>query len=812
MKHILPAFLLLAFCSSVGAQSTYYVPDDYATIQGGIDGIGGGAILIVRDGTYYENINFNGKAITLKSENGAATTIIDGSQSATVIEFSSGEDANSVIDGFTVQNGSAGVGGGIHCGSSTAASSPTIRNCVITGNSVTDEGGGIYCTNGSSPPLLNCTVANNYAAGRGGGLHCNDGSSPIVDSCIISYNTAEIEGGGVWCGNTSSPQFTNCTISDNIAEVWSGGGVYLFDGAAPVFSYCTISDNNSSIERGGGFSVDSIGTVLTLDYCIIENNSCEDSGGGCYIREGSAVITNCTFTDNTATKYGGGMYCSDSSPTLEDCTFTGNEAATSGGGIYLVSSSHSTIENCVFEGNFSSVKGGAIAAYSSPFSMHNSLLNGNDSDMAGGIFLDNSSPIITSCTIVGNFGNHNGNGMFMDMNSDPELNNCILWDNMIRTYNSDPTITYSNIPGGNTAGNIDADPLFVDPVNGNFRLQVGSPCIDTGDPNSPLDPDGTRADMGVIPFLDSDGDGLTDEGELVYGTDPFDQDTDDDGLSDGEEVLTFSTDPLNVDTDSDGLQDGTEVGNDAWLLGDPSNGIYGTDTSVNIPDADPSTTTHPLDDDTDNDGLMDGQEDVNQNGEFLGIELDPNNFDGDNDGLGDGLELGLAVPNGNDTDMTVFVADADPSTTTRASLRDTDGGGIHDGIEDSNRNGMIDAGEIDPRDASDDYVYMRISPMVEGGSVTFSYFGCEPYSWMHLCYSLAGPGPTSFSNITLDLSPPIGSRPPLQINSYGTAQLGPLPIPSNIIVGDQLWFQGVQFSLFGSSSMTATNMIPVIVQ
>ena len=273
------------------------------------------------------------------------------------------------------------------------------------------------------------------------------------------------------------------------------------------------------------------------------------------------------------------------------------------------------------------------------------------------------------------------------------------------------------------------------------------------------------------------------------------------------------TDPLNPDSDGDGIQDGTEHGLTSGHAGDPGNNILGTDYAIFIPDTDTSTTTNPLDDDTDNDGLMDGQEDVNHDGQFLGIELDPNDFDCDNDGLGDGLELGLAVPNGNDTDMTVFVADADPSTTTRANLRDTDGGGIHDGIEDANRNGRIDAGEIDPRDASDDSVYMRISPMIEGGSVTFSYFGCEPYSWMHLCYSLAGPGPTSFTNVTLDLSPPIGSRPPLQINSNGTAQLGPLPIPPNIIVGDQLWFQGVQVSLFGSASyFTTTNMIPVTVQ
>jgi hypothetical protein len=432
--------------------------------------------------------------------------------------------------------------------------------------------------------------------------------------------------------------------------------------------------------------------------------------------------------------------------------------------------------------------------------------------------MDNISPTLTNVTISGNYAALAATGLYADGNvtaSNPIIRNCIIWDDTIFTYQSFPVYEYSCIEGSYSGtGVINSDPLFVDQAAGNYNLLPSSPCIDTGDPNSPLDDDGSQADMGAFTGgVDSDSDGLSDINEVTFGTDPLDQDTDDDGLSDGEEVLTFSTDPLNVDTDSDGLQDGTEVGNDAWWLGDPSNGIDGTDTSINIPDADPSTTTNPLDDDTDNDGLMDGQEDVNHDGQFLGIELDPNDFDCDNDGLGDGLELGLVAPNGNDTDMTVFVADSDPSTTTRATFRDTDGGGIHDGLEDANRNGMIDAGEIDPRDASDDSVYMKISPMVEGGSVTFSYLECEPGSLMVLCYSLVGPGPTFFTNLTLDLSQPIGSRPPIPISASGTAQLGPVPIPPNIIVGDQLWFQGVQVSLFGSaSSFTTTNMIPVTVQ
>ena len=316
------------------------------------------------------------------------------------------------------------------------------------------------------------------------------------------------------------------------------------------------------------------------------------------------------------------------------------------------------------------------------------------------------------------------------------------------------------------------------------------------------------------PIPDSDLDGLTDPEESTLGTDPFDQDTDDDGLGDGEEVNVFLTSPLNLDSDYDGVQDGTEVGRDTWLPGIPSLNVLGTDTAIFIADEDSSTTTDPLDDDTDNDGLMDGEEDSNLDGEFLGMELDPNDFDSDDDGLSDGLELGLVVPSGIDTDMNVFVADADPSTTTKAWESDTDGGGIHDGLEDANRNGMIDLGEIDPRDSSDDTVYLKHNGASVGGSTRFNVYGCEPGSIVVLCYSLAGSGPTSFTNVTLDLSQPIRQLPTvININSNGNGALGPLPVPASVSVGDQAWFQGVQVSIFGASTvLTTTNMTLLTIQ
>ncbi|WP_284668648.1 Ig-like domain-containing protein [Myxococcus sp. SDU36] len=151
-------------------------------------------------------------------------------------------------------------------------------------------------------------------------------------------------------------------------------------------------------------------------------------------------------------------------------------------------------------------------------------------------------------------------------------------------------------------------------------------------------------------------------------------DSDDDGLTDAEEIA-LGTDPNNPDTDGDGLPDGIEVN------------VAGTD---------------PLDDDTDDDGILDGNEDANHNGIVDEGETDPNNGDTDGDLLSDGLELGLTEPQGTGTDMTRFVADADPTTVTDPLNPDTDGGSVRDGIEDANRNGRVDPGETDPLNPADD--------------------------------------------------------------------------------------------------------------
>ncbi len=176
-----------------------------------------------------------------------------------------------------------------------------------------------------------------------------------------------------------------------------------------------------------------------------------------------------------------------------------------------------------------------------------------------------------------------------------------------------------------------------------------------------------------------------------------------------------------VDNDCDGLVDedlqrtcnngcgpGTETCQaGAWVQcsAPPANscGPDGDDDNDGLPNSvEEVLGTDPNDDDSDDDGVLDGNEDKNHNGKIDSNETSPLDPDSDGDGILDGTELGLAKPQGTDTDANVFVADKDPKTKTNPLEKDTDGGTVADGVEDKNHNGKIDSGETDPNDPSDD--------------------------------------------------------------------------------------------------------------
>ena len=158
-------FCVLAFalilCSTTAFGATIHVPGDHPTIQAAIDASADGDTVLVADGTYKgkgnKNLDFNGKELTLQSENGPLKTIIDCENSGRGLYFHNGEIEDALVSGFTITNGRVrDQGGGIY----VINSAPTITNCIIVnniaaGNSNNSQGGGIYLGNAGSATLVN---------------------------------------------------------------------------------------------------------------------------------------------------------------------------------------------------------------------------------------------------------------------------------------------------------------------------------------------------------------------------------------------------------------------------------------------------------------------------------------------------------------------------------------------------------------------------------------------------------------------------------------------------------------------------------
>jgi len=108
---------------------------------------------------------------------------------------------------------------------------------------------------------------------------------------------------------------------------------------------------------------------------------------------------------------------------------------------------------------------------------------------------------------------------------------------------------------------------------------------------------------------------------------------------------------------------------------------------------------------------------------------------------------------------------------------------------------------------------LQVDPIYIGGTATFEVHNGSPGATAIICYSRNGIGPYSLSNgITLDLSLPIGRLNPFALDSLGNGTLGPFPLPSNAVVGMQVWFQGVQLDIWATPIYSVTNMVPITVQ
>jgi parallel beta-helix repeat protein len=255
--------------------NTIHVPADVPTIQGAIVAASNGDRVLVSPGTYFERLDFLGKAITVESEAGPLTTVVDAGGVGNVVIFKSNETASSVLRDLTLRNGAGvapfGDGGGVRI----QGASPTIEGNVIRDNVTCGAGGGIMCQ-GGSPTIRGNHIVNNKQMGCSGGTG----------------------GGGIACAGTTAPKILDNTLQNNSHGSF-GGGISLFAAGTPLIRGNRIQNNTAGPQGGGVYIVNSSNATI-VNNVFVANKA--GSGGGIYYLVPSGQmgpqIEGNTFADN----------------------------------------------------------------------------------------------------------------------------------------------------------------------------------------------------------------------------------------------------------------------------------------------------------------------------------------------------------------------------------------------------------------------------------------------------------------------------------------------------------------------------------
>jgi formylglycine-generating enzyme required for sulfatase activity len=284
---------------------------DYPTIQAAVDAAYPGDTVELMDGTYTgdgnRDIDFHGKAVTVRSQSGNPEDCIidcEGSESEPHrgFYFHSGEGPDSVVEGITITNGYAEDGGGISC--QVVACSPTINDCILTGNHAYDDGGGLRVSYGS-PEVRGCIISNNTAEDVGGGVHCLNASPKFADCEIVDNTSLTNDGGGLYLDTESYVEFGTCTVSGN--TVPDKGGALFCGGASYFLLWRCIVVGNTAGVRSGGLHLSDAGEVVVF-WCTFYGNEAPEGAG---LTSGGTSLANVHNTIIASGIQGEAIYCQD---------------------------------------------------------------------------------------------------------------------------------------------------------------------------------------------------------------------------------------------------------------------------------------------------------------------------------------------------------------------------------------------------------------------------------------------------------------------------------------------------------------------
>ncbi len=259
----------------LGAESDLFVPLEYPTIQSAINAASSGDTVIVAEGTYTgngnRNINFSGKAITVRSAYGPESCIIDCENNGRAFSFTKRESNNSQLIGFTIRNGYLENDGGAAI--YINKSSPTISQCIFENNTAVSTisghmafGGAIVCYYYGTPVFSECVFRNNYG-GWGGAVGLSIEVSPQFERCQFIDNTTQHLGGAIFVTSGVNATLHNCLFNGNSGSSKSSA-IHNHDSNLQIL-HSTFYGNNKESSRVIYHYSGSYGGILTIKNTIM---------------------------------------------------------------------------------------------------------------------------------------------------------------------------------------------------------------------------------------------------------------------------------------------------------------------------------------------------------------------------------------------------------------------------------------------------------------------------------------------------------------------------------------------------------------
>jgi len=539
-------FVVFALSTDVASARILNVPREFGTIQAGINATEAGDTVLVQPGIYEENLILTRNPLTLASNyilepdtTIRDSTIIDGTTRSNVVSINDLGDNPTRIIGLTIRNGFGDVrGGGIH----SEGSALEVSHCKISDN-IAQSGAGIACFGDIGGRFEYVVFERNNATNAwAGGLW---GANIYVAGCRFIENSAHGGGSAINLGGSAERHDVSTIIQTlfqdnndravradyadltlrNVDFIGNNdGGLWMRNGFLDYENGRLINNGPDGVDLfyGGGISTRWVNGTLNNLY-LAENTSGTNGGGlNIEMNDGdSLIIRNSVFIHNGAREgeaaHISGGYCLLDNISVSLSYLTGLNLL--GGGVFHTGG-NLEIRNSRFFGNH----GYALT----------SIKDVNDNVARSAlldhvVFSGNTAPFqvrisrVTASFITATNTNEN-TGLFEADSG--IISNCIfgkIWYQMRRMYYTlglngisragQYSIAYSDIEEGVRTlwtsdgsacnmldGNIFEDPGLELDSTGRYMLSVNSPCIDSGNPEAPLDPDSTRADMGAIYF------------------------------------------------------------------------------------------------------------------------------------------------------------------------------------------------------------------------------------------------------------------------------------------------------------------------